>query len=80
MEEDYKRHSINFSTWHNPDGWKPNVRVTDLSQPDKIHVEHLIFSKRYSTQGEAEQAGLSVAKKWIDDGKPALHGQPIDAG
>lgn len=72
MTEDYKAHKIQVCTWRNPNGWTPDVQITDLSKGDTVHTMPLRLPQTYATEREAEQAGLSVAKKWIDNEKSAL--------
>jgi hypothetical protein len=81
MQEHYKGHDIAAYGRQVAErsGWKPDVRIMDLSNPDKVHFQPLIFTRTYSTEKEAEGVGLAVAKKWIDEGKPPLGGKPIDA-
>jgi hypothetical protein len=43
-----------------------------MIEKDKVFVLPIVLTQTYSTEDEAQRAGLSVAKKWIDDGKPAL--------
>jgi hypothetical protein len=73
MDAEYKGHRITASAWHNPDGWKPRLRV--VWGDSNITIRSPLFKERYSTEKEAQLAGLSFAKKWIDDGKPDLRGQ-----
>jgi len=80
MDADYKEHHIIASAWHNPDGWKPRLHIV-WSESDKTPITHTQFTikQRYATEEEAQQAGLSFAKKWIDDGKLPLADQ-VDPG
>lgn len=78
MEQNYKRHLIIAVALFNRDGkWKPDVQIADFSQGDRFHIKSATFSKKYLTEEEAEQAGVSFAKQWIDKGKPAP-GAPVD--
>jgi hypothetical protein len=71
MEADYKGHHIIALAWqYTNNTWKPHVHIIDLTKGDKVFVAPLLFNQTYSTEEEAEQIGLSMAKKWIDEGKP----------
>jgi hypothetical protein len=67
----YKGHRLFAFTWRNGDGkWKPNIQIIDLSSGNRIQLPS--FGKTYGTEKDAEQAGLTFAKKWIDDGMPPV--------
>jgi hypothetical protein len=83
MEQNYKRHLIIVVALCNQDGkWKPNVQIADFSQGDRFHINSATFSKKYVTEEETEQAGVSFAKQWIDKGKlaPGLRLMQINPG
>ena len=71
MHEDYKGHDIYFTASFVPDGWKPHVYVVFDEGVQHI-LKNFTIDQIFATSEEAEQAGLSFAQKWIDDGKPDL--------
>jgi hypothetical protein len=78
MEQNYKRHFIMALALCNRDGkWKPDVQIAHLGNGDRFHIRLATFSKNYPSEEEAEEAGVSFAKQWIDKGKPAP-GDPVD--
>jgi hypothetical protein len=69
----YKGHRLIGLTCRNGDGkWKPDIHIIDLSRSDGYRIQLPSFGKTYGTEKDAEQAGLTFAKKWIDKGKPAV--------
>jgi hypothetical protein len=75
MEMDYKGHEISVITNHSPDlnGWKLRVQVTEVTKGGGTHVVPFRTSQMiFATKQEAEEAGLSLAKQWIDNGKAPL--------
>ena len=55
----------------------PHPRFTTLlhhvySEGGRNIIKNFTIDQTFSTREEAEQAGLSFAQKWIDDGKPDL--------
>jgi hypothetical protein len=78
MQQNYKRHLIVALAFCNQDGtWKPDVHIADSTKCERFHIRLATFSKKYPSEEEAEQAGASFAKQWIDKGKPAT-GNPVD--
>lgn len=72
MEQKYKRHLIMALAYCNQDGkWKPDVQIAHLGNGDRFHIKLATFSKNYPNEEEAEEAGVSFAKQWIDKGNPA---------
>jgi hypothetical protein len=71
MHEDYKGHRIQSIASFVPDGWKPHLYVI-FSEGGQNILKNFTIDQTFSTQRQAEQAGLSFAQKWIDDGKPDL--------
>jgi len=71
MDADYKGHHIIVSASHNADrnGWEPHINIL-VFEGDKTSVKPFTIDQICATEEEAKQAGLSVAKKWIDDGEP----------
>jgi hypothetical protein len=72
MEEIYKDHEIKASAWQiaHTRQWKPHVIIlwkeggTTRIQPFTLN------NHSFSSVEEAQESGLSFARKWIDDGKP----------
>jgi hypothetical protein len=78
MEQKYKRHLIMALPYCNRDGkWKPDIHIAHLGNGDRFHIKLTTFSKNYASEKQAEEAGVSFAKQWIDKGKPAP-GAPVD--
>jgi hypothetical protein len=50
---------------------EPDV-VINYNDGDKEIFHTLTMDRIFSTREEAEQAGVELAQKWIDDGKPDL--------
>ena len=69
MNTDYKGHDIHATASYVPDGWKPHLYVV-YSEGGRNIIKNCTINQTFSTREEAEQAGLSFAQKWIDDGKP----------
>ena len=69
MDQVYKNHNIQVSSWLIVSGWKPSVVVT-YSEGGKNMLKHIAIDQIFPTCVEAEQAGLDYVCKWIDDGKP----------
>ena len=77
MQKTYKGHTIKASTWQLSESgvWEPRVFVT-WKQGDEEKQAPLVFTRQFSSEAEAEQEGILMAKKWIDDGKPEVHVGP----
>jgi hypothetical protein len=71
MNSDYKGHDIHATGLYVPDGWKPHLYVI-YSEGGRNMIKNFTIDQIFATQDQAEQAGLSFAQKWIDDGKPDL--------
>ncbi len=71
MDKDYKAHNIHATASYVPDGWKPHLYVV-YSEGGRNIIKNFTIDQTFATSEEAEQAGLSFAQKWIDDGKPDL--------
>jgi hypothetical protein len=71
MDKDYKAHDIHATASYVPEGWKPHLYVV-YSEGGRNIIKNFTIDQTFSTREEAEQAGLSFAQKWIDDGKPDL--------
>jgi len=71
MCDNYKGHGIHPTASFVPNGWKPHLYVV-FSEADQNILRNFTIDQTFTTSEEAEQAGLSFAQKWIDDGKPNL--------
>jgi hypothetical protein len=69
MHEDYKGHGIHSTASFLPDGWKPHLYVA-FSEGGHNILKNFTIDRIFATSEKAEQAGLSFAQKWIDDGRP----------
>jgi hypothetical protein len=69
----YKDYRIIALPWRMEDGkWKPDIQIMHSSNGDGFRINLPTFGRKYETEKEAEQAGLTFAKKWIDNGLPPL--------
>ena len=74
MDEDYKGHHIQSVPRHllpDSERWTALVVINWTSGPHE-QFRRFDVKRGFATQEEAEQAGLTFARKWIDDGKPKL--------
>jgi hypothetical protein len=71
MREDYKGHAIHSTASFLPDGWKPHVYIA-FNDGGLDFLKNFTIDRTFATSEKAEQAGLSFAQKWIDDGRPDL--------
>ena len=74
MDEDYKGHHIQSVPRHllpDSDRWVAQVLI-NWTDGTRKEFRRFDVKRGFTTQGEAEQAGLAFARKWIDDGKPKL--------
>jgi len=71
MNADYKGHDIRATASYVPDGWKPHLYIV-YSDGGRNIIKNFTIDQTFATSEEVEQAGLSFAQKWIDDGKPNL--------
>ena len=69
MHEDYKGHGIHSTSSFLPDGWKPHLYVA-FSEGGQNILKNFTIDRPFATSEKAEQAGLSFARKWIDNGRP----------
>ena len=69
MEERYKGHVIRITTEKDNSAfpWKPLCRILNGARE---LVKQIDWQIGYTTPELAEKAGLLIAKKWIDAGKP----------
>jgi hypothetical protein len=67
----YKDNEIQASAVRSELGrWTPDVTVTNINVKMKLRMP-INDKETFPTGEEAEQAGLLLAKKWIDEGQPA---------
>ena len=73
MDADYKGHHIKSVARYLPDSDRWTAHVV-INWTDRSHERFSQFDVKrgFATEEEAEQAGLELAKKWIDNGKPRL--------
>ncbi len=69
MHEDYKGHGIHSTASFVPDGWKPHLYIAFIEAGQNI-LKNFTIDRTFATSEKAEQAGLSFALTWIDDGRP----------
>ena len=75
MHEDYKGHDIHSTASFLPDGWKPHLYVA-FSEGGQNILKNFTINRTFATSEKAEQARLSFAQKWIDDGRPNFKAGP----
>jgi hypothetical protein len=73
MDEDYKGHHIHSTPRHLPDSgrWSAHVVIKWTVGP-REDFRQFDVRRAFATEEDAAQAGVTFAKKWIDDGKPKL--------
>ena len=71
MDKDYKAYNIHATASYVPEGWKPHLYIV-YSEGDRTILKNFTIDQTFATSEQAEQAGLSLAQKWIDNGKPNL--------
>ena len=66
MQHQYKSYTIVITSWGNldPDGFRPEYRIS-RKVPTVSHDRKI--NQTFSTEEEAEDYALQVAKKWIDE-------------
>jgi hypothetical protein len=64
MEQFYKGHRIEFSVWLEHDGWIASLYIYSETQNTLVTFA---LPDTFNTYGEAMEAGLAAAKKWIDE-------------
>jgi hypothetical protein len=72
IQETYKDHHILISAWEVPElhQWETLVTVLCGKGPKQL-FRHPIITDYFTTREEAENEGLALAKKWIDDRQTA---------
>jgi hypothetical protein len=73
QEMNYKNHHIEVSVRpvEDPKGWRPDI-VVSYSEHGKNVLQSIPMDESFATPDEATEGGIEYAKKWLDDGKPAL--------
>jgi hypothetical protein len=73
MDENYKGYHIESKPKKLPDSgrWTPYVSINGTNGRREQLVRFSI-KRGFATEEDAAQAGLTFAKNWIDDGRPAL--------
>ena len=74
MDEDYKGHHIQSVPRHllpDSERWTAQVLI-NWTDGRRKQFRRFDVKRGFSTEEEAELAGLTFARKWIDDGKPKL--------
>jgi hypothetical protein len=66
MDQVYKNHNIQVSSWLIVSGWKPSIIVT-YSEGGKNILKNLTMDRAFPTCVEAERAGLAYVRDWIDE-------------
>jgi hypothetical protein len=65
MSENYKGYLIATTAWRNAgDKWKPKVTINPTGSNDD--VSQYTHERQYSSEAEAETAGVQWAKQLID--------------
>src|SRR5688572_16266131 len=72
-DENYKGNHIESKPRKLPDSgrWTPYVSINGTNGP-REQLRRFWIKRGFATEQDAAQAGLTFAKNWIDDGKPAL--------
>ena len=72
MDENYKGYHIESKPKKLPDSgrWTPYFSIDGTNGPRERR--RFSIKRGFATEEDAAQAGLTFAKNWIDDGKPAL--------
>ena len=74
MDEDYKGHHIQSVPRHllpDSERWTAQVLI-NWTDGRRKQFRRFDVKRGFATEEEAELAGLTFARKWIDDGKPKL--------
>jgi hypothetical protein len=71
MDEDYKGHHIHSTARPILESgrWVPHLIITWTSG-SREEIREFDGQARVCNENEAEQAGVTFAKQWIEDGKP----------
>jgi hypothetical protein len=70
MEHFYKEHRIQVTVWEDSTGgWVANLYIY-YQEGVQSRLVTFMLNQTWATYGEAVEAGLATAKRWIDDGKP----------
>jgi cyanate permease len=68
MEHLYKGHLIQVSVWEDSTGWVVNLYISYQEGVQSVLITFML-NQTWATYSEAVEAGLAIAKRWIDDGK-----------
>ena len=74
MDEDYKGHHIQSVPRHllpDSERWVAQVLI-NWTDGRRKQFRRFDVKRGFATEEDAELAGLTFARKWIDDGKPKL--------
>ena len=74
MNEDYRGHHIQSVPRHllpDSERWTAQVLI-NWTDGRRKQFRRFDVKRGFATEEEAELAGLTFARKWIDDGKPKL--------
>jgi hypothetical protein len=69
MEFSYKEHRIQVTVWEESiGGWLANIYIS-YQQGLQSRLITFMLNQTWPTYSEALEAGLAIAKRWIDDGR-----------
>jgi hypothetical protein len=73
MDEDYKGHHIKSTAGpiHESGRWVPHLVINWIAG-SREESREFDLKRGFATEQDAEEAGVTFAKKWIDDGKPKV--------
>jgi hypothetical protein len=81
MQHEYNAHHILISTWVrlDLDGFRPELRITRkasstlrLSSSHPVILRTLKLNQTFPTREAAENYGLEVGKRWVDEHRLAV--------
>jgi hypothetical protein len=79
MDEVYKQHFIRTDARGSADGWRSIVQVSWKEHGvTKVRL-WMNLGHGFTSRAQAEREARSIAKKWIDGGKPEIE-TPVWAG
>ena len=74
MNRTHKGHTISISVERSGQReWKPSIRII-WSENGEGKINRLDVKAAFKRREEAETAGFTLAKRWIDGGKPYIAG------
>jgi hypothetical protein len=73
MDENYKSHHIQSTARPILESgrWVPHVIITWMSGSGE-KIREFEVKRGFATEEDAQQAGLTFARNWIDQGKPRI--------